>query len=78
MTEAARNRWCTMIGAGHGRRRARLGRSGFRFVSFCDGPGGFPRGPRARHGNVRAAALILLAEEPHDVSVLLAEAKSDE
>jgi DNA-binding PadR family transcriptional regulator len=28
------------------------------------GPGGFPRGPRARRGDVRAAALLLLADGP--------------
>jgi DNA-binding PadR family transcriptional regulator len=31
---------------------------------FAGGPGGFPRGPRARRGDVRAAALLLLAEGP--------------
>src|SRR5262245_23775754 len=31
---------------------------------FFGGPGGFPRGPRARRGDVRAAALLLLAEGP--------------
>jgi hypothetical protein len=59
MTEAARNRWFTMIRAEHG-------------------PGGSSRGPRARRGNGRAAALILLAEEPHYVSLLLAERESNE
>ena len=33
---------------------------------FGGGPGGFPRGPRARRGDVRAAALLLLAEEPRN------------
>jgi DNA-binding PadR family transcriptional regulator len=33
---------------------------------FFGGPGGFPRGPRARRGDVRAAALLLLAEEPRN------------
>src|SRR5215831_599181 len=31
---------------------------------FFGGPGGFQRGPRARRGDVRAAALLLLAEGP--------------
>ena len=31
---------------------------------FFGGPGGFPRGPRARRGDVRAAALLLLVEGP--------------
>jgi hypothetical protein len=57
---------------------APFARSGFPFGSLSDGPGGFPRGPRARHGNVRAAALILLAEEPRNVSSLLAKVKCDE
>jgi DNA-binding PadR family transcriptional regulator len=34
------------------------------FGPFFSGPGGFPRGPRARRGDVRAAALLLLAEGP--------------
>jgi DNA-binding PadR family transcriptional regulator len=34
------------------------------FGPFFGGPGGFPRGPRARRGDVRAAALLLLAEGP--------------
>jgi DNA-binding PadR family transcriptional regulator len=33
---------------------------------FFGGQGGFPRGPRARRGDVRAAALLLLAEEPRN------------
>src|SRR5262249_59552291 len=32
------------------------------FGPFFGGPGGFPPGPRARRGDVRAAALLLLAE----------------
>lgn len=31
---------------------------------FFGGPGGFPRGPKARRGDVRLAALLLLAEGP--------------
>ena len=34
------------------------------FGPFFGGPGGFQRGPRARRGDVRAAALLLLAEGP--------------
>lgn len=34
------------------------------FGPFFGGPGGFGRGPRARRGDVRAAALLLLAEGP--------------
>jgi DNA-binding PadR family transcriptional regulator len=33
---------------------------------FFGGPGGFRRGPRARRGDVRAAALLLLAEAPRN------------
>ena len=34
------------------------------FGPFFGGPGGFPQGRRARRGDVREAALLLLAEEP--------------
>src|SRR5262249_30331614 len=34
------------------------------FGPFFGGPGGFPRAPRARRGDVRTAALLLLAEGP--------------
>ena len=34
------------------------------FSHFRGGPGGFPRGPKARRGDVRLAALLLLAEAP--------------
>jgi hypothetical protein len=57
---------------------APFARSGFPFGSFSDGPGGFPRRPRARHGNVRAAARILFAEGPGNVSSLRAKVKSGE
>src|SRR5438034_9290540 len=50
-----------------------FGRRGFPFGSFFGGPGGFPRGPRARRGDVRAAALILLAEEPRNGYQLMQE-----
>jgi DNA-binding PadR family transcriptional regulator len=48
-------------------RRGRHGppfRRGSGFGPFFGGPGGFPRGPRARRGDVRAAVLLLLAEGP--------------
>jgi DNA-binding PadR family transcriptional regulator len=45
---------------GHGRRRHGPPFGWF----FAGGPGGFPRGPRARRGDVRLAALVLLAEGP--------------
>ncbi len=54
---------------GHGRRRQRppYGRGNVPFGPFLfGGPGGFKRGPRARRGDVRAAALLLLAEEPRN------------
>ena len=49
-----------------GRRRGRHGPSGpwGGFGPFFGGPGGFPRGPKARRGDVRLAALLLLAEAP--------------
>ena len=37
------------------------------------GPGGFARGPRARRGDVRAALLVLLAEEPRNGYGLMPE-----
>jgi DNA-binding PadR family transcriptional regulator len=49
-----------------GRSRGRYGppfRRGAGFPAFF-GPGGFPPGPRARRGDVRAAALLLLVEGP--------------
>jgi DNA-binding PadR family transcriptional regulator len=56
--------------AGHGRGRHRhgppFGRGGPFGPFFVGGPGGFRRGPRARRGDVRAAALLLLAEEPRN------------
>jgi DNA-binding PadR family transcriptional regulator len=57
---------------GRGRRRygPPFGRGG-PFGPF--GPGGFPRGPRARRGDVRAAALMLLAEEPRNGYQLMQE-----
>jgi DNA-binding PadR family transcriptional regulator len=53
---------------GHGPRRGRHGGSQFGFPGF--GP---PRGPRARRGDVRAALLVLLAEEPRNGYQLMQE-----
>lgn len=56
---------CTggMTGRGRHRHGPPFGRGGPFGSFFVGGPGGFPRGPRARRGDVRAAALLLLAEE---------------
>ncbi len=53
-----------MAGRGHRGRHGpwSLRREGF--GPFFGGPGEFPRGPRARRGDVRTAALLLLAEGP--------------
>jgi DNA-binding PadR family transcriptional regulator len=76
MTTAAFDDRCFAM-AGRGRGRHRHGppfvRGGFRAPFFFGGPGGFPRGPRARRGDVRAAALILLAEEPRNGYQLMQE-----
>ncbi len=57
----------TTRGRGRHRHGPPFGRGGFPFGPFFfGGPGGFPRGPRARRGDVRAAALLLLAEEPRN------------
>ena len=53
---------------GHGSRRGRHGGPQFGFPGF--GP---PRGPRARRGDVRAALLVLLAEEPRNGYQLMQE-----
>ena len=53
---------------GHGSRRGRHGGPPFGFPGF--GP---PRGPRARRGDVRAALLVLLAEEPRNGYQLMQE-----
>ena len=55
----------TRGGRGHGHRRGGGGRD---FPGF--GP---PRGPRARRGDVRAAVLVLLAEEPRNGYQLMQE-----
>ena len=72
-TEACGHGWFAMSGRGRGRHRhgPPFGRGGFPF--FLGGPGGFSRGPRARRGDVRAAALILLAEEPRNGYQLMQE-----
>jgi len=59
--------WMAMSrGRGHGPRRGGGRESGF--------PGfGPPRGPRARRGDVRAALLVLLAEEPRNGYQLMQE-----
>src|SRR5688500_8708904 len=60
----------SMSRGGHGHRRAggRHGRQQYGFPGF--GP---PRGPRARRGDVRAALLVLLAEEPRNGYQLMQE-----
>src|SRR5215813_1972486 len=54
-----------------GRHGPRFGRGGF--GPFFGPPCGFPRGPRARRGDVRAAALLLLAEGPFNGYQLMQE-----
>ena len=61
--------WLAMSrGHGPGPRRGRHGGQQFGFPGF--GP---PRGPRARRGDVRAALLVLLAEEPRNGYQLMQE-----
>jgi DNA-binding PadR family transcriptional regulator len=75
MTAAAFGDRCFAM-AGRGRRGhgPPFGRGGPPFGPlFFRGPGGFSRGPRARRGDVRAAALILLAEEPRNGYQLMQE-----
>jgi DNA-binding PadR family transcriptional regulator len=78
----ALSHWLRAMGGGHhGQGRGRGGR-GRRHEEFAWGPGGqfppgFPfqrgRGPRARRGDVRAALLALLAEEPRNGYQLMQE-----
>jgi DNA-binding PadR family transcriptional regulator len=73
-----RRAFSTLEMTGHGRGRRRhggppFGRGGFPFGPQFVGPGGFGRGPRARRGDVRAAALLLLAEEPRNGYQLMQE-----
>jgi DNA-binding PadR family transcriptional regulator len=61
-------------GHGRGRGRGRHGGYGFGGPFGFGGPGpGFGRGPRARRGDVRAALLALLAEEPRNGYQLMQE-----
>ena len=67
-----------MTGHGHGHGRGRHGGppfgGGFPFGPFFGGPGGGSRrGPRARRGDIRTAALLLLAEEPRNGYQLMQE-----
>jgi DNA-binding PadR family transcriptional regulator len=66
-----------MSGHRHHRGRHRGGGRPFWFggpMGFGGGPGGpFGRGPRARRGDVRAALLTLLAEEPRNGYQLMQE-----
>jgi DNA-binding PadR family transcriptional regulator len=72
--EAFGHRWVRMTGRGRRGHGPPFGPGGFPFGPFFFGrPGGFPRGPRARRGDVRAAALILLAEEPRNGYQLMQE-----
>ena len=63
--------WLVM--AGHrGHRGGHRGRRGGPHFGGPFGPG-FGRGPRARRGDVRAALLVLLAEEPRNGYGLMQE-----
>src|ERR1700750_360976 len=64
---------CFAMTGRRGRHGPPFGRGGFPFGALLGGPGGFARGPRARRGDVRAAALILLAEEPRNGYQLMQE-----
>src|SRR5262245_7937293 len=75
-SEAFGARWFAMGGRGRGRHGPGppFGRGVFPFGPFFyGGPGGFPRGPPPRRGDIRAAALILLAEEPRNGYQLMQE-----
>jgi DNA-binding PadR family transcriptional regulator len=64
-----------MAAPGPGRHGAPFGGGGLPFAPFFFGRfgGGFRRGPRARRGDVRAAALLLLAEAPRNGYQLMQE-----
>ncbi len=67
-----------MSGRGRGRGHRGgppFGKGGFPFGPMFSGggPSGFRRGPRARRGDVRAAALLLLADEPRNGYQLMQE-----
>jgi DNA-binding PadR family transcriptional regulator len=51
------------------------GRGGFGFGPFGPGGFGFRRGPRARRGDIRAAILALLKEEPRNGYQIMQELK---
>ena len=68
--------WLALMSGGHGRHRhgSRHGRGrGFGGPPFGAFGPGFGRGPRARRGDVRAALLVLLAEEPRNGYGLMQE-----
>jgi DNA-binding PadR family transcriptional regulator len=66
--------WLRMGHQHHGGRRGRHGGFGYGGPFGFGGPGsGFGRGPRARRGDVRAALLALLAEEPRNGYQLMQE-----
>ena len=65
--------WLAMAGhRGHRGRPHRRPHGGYG-PPFGPGFGGFGRGPRARRGDVRAALLVLLAEEPRNGYGLMQE-----
>jgi DNA-binding PadR family transcriptional regulator len=57
-------RLAAMTARGRGWHGPPFGRGGGFGRPFFGGQGAFPRGPRARRGDVRAAALLLLADGP--------------
>jgi DNA-binding PadR family transcriptional regulator len=67
--------WWAMTGHRGGGHRGRPHRHSRGMHGFGPtfGPGGFARGPRARRGDVRAALLVLLAEEPRNGYGLMQE-----
>src|SRR5215218_10650720 len=69
------DRFFAMTGPGRGPRGHRGGGHGRPGGPFPGGPFGFggPRGRRARRGDVRAALLVLLAEEPRNGYQLMQE-----